>query len=222
MSALELIYALYDRMCARWDAEFARAVERYREHVAPNGQRGLQCGKGCASCCSQLFNVSLLEAAAISRQAQSLAAEVRQKLRERALAYQPQRRELLAQRAAETGLVQIEGKLPVEGLRLVCPALEGDACSIYGARPLICRKFGMPIHSPNAPGRLGACELNFANGEVIEDSGDLIRRQTALRDEWQQVQGRVEQTTGLDIPGLTVADALVVDYDAILRERVPE
>lgn len=222
MSALEQNYALYERQCARWDAEFARAVERYRAHVAPNGQRGLQCGKGCASCCSQIFNVSLLEAAAISLHVRSLAAEVRQKLRERAVAYQPKRRELLAQRAAETGLVQIEGKLPVEGLRLVCPALEGDACSIYGARPLICRKFGMPIHSPNAPGRLGACELNFADGEVIEDSGDLIRRQTALHHEWQQLQKQAEQTTGIDIPGLTVADALAVDYDAILRERVPD
>lgn len=221
MTAVEQLYALYDGVAARADSEFARAVERYRDHVAPNGRKGLQCGKGCASCCYQLFNISLLEAAAISRHMKTLPHAEQERLRQRARAYQPQRRALLAGRAAETGLVQIEGKLPLAGLRLACPALEGDACSIYAARPLICRKFGMPIYSPSAPGRLGACELNFSDGEEIEDTGELVRRQTALHNEWQRVQKHVEDATGIDIPGLTVADALAADYDAILDRSRP-
>ena len=222
MTALDQLYALYAGVLERVEAEFARAVDRYRDHIAPNGRKGLQCGKGCSSCCYQLFNISLLEAAAISRHLKTLPPEVRQRLRDRAIAYQPRRKELLRQRAGETGLVQIEGKLPVAGLRLECPALDGDACSIYSARPLICRKFGIPIYSPKAPGRLGACELNFADREVIEDSGELVRRQTAIHNEWERAQQKVEEVAGIDIPGLTVADALAVDYDAILRERVPE
>ena len=216
VTRLHKLYALYDRIIARVDAEFALAVERSRDHVAPNGKKGLQCGKGCSSCCYQLFNISLLEAAAISRYIKSLPAEAQRRLRDRAIAYQPARRELLATRAAETGLVQIEGKLPVAGLRLACPALEDDACSIYSARPLICRKFGMPIYSPKVPDRLGACELNFDEGEAVEDVDELVRRQTAIHREWEQVQKQVEEITGIDIPGLTVANALLVDYDAIL------
>ena len=222
MNALDHLYAIYARVVERVEAEFALAVERYRDHVAPNGKKGLQCARGCSSCCYQLFNISLLEAAAISRHVKSFSREMQQRLRQHAREYQPARKELFAQRAGDLGLVQIEGKLPVAGLRLACPALEGDACSIYPARPLICRKFGMPIYSPKVPNRLGACELNFADGEVIDDTGEVVRRQTAIHEEWQRVQKKVEEVAGIDIPGLTVADALVVDYDAILSERVPE
>src|SRR5713226_8200903 len=117
MGDFDDLYSPYAQVAARVDQEFARAAERYRDHIAPNGLPGLQCRKGCTSCCSQLFNISLVEAAVISRHVRTLPRETQERLRERALAYQPQCKELLGRRAAEAGLVQIEGKLPIAGLR---------------------------------------------------------------------------------------------------------
>lgn len=224
MSSLSHLYSLFNSAASATDAEFARAREFYSSHIAPNGAPGLQCRNGCSSCCSQLFEITLLEAAVIARHVKSLPEDHRERLRARAREYRPQRKQLEAARAAESapqGLVQLGSigtKINPTGLRLPCPALENDACSIYRARPLICRKFGMPIYSPNSPDRLGACELNFADGEEFPDTDGIVRRQSALHDEWDSVTAQVAAATGMSMPPLTVADALLADYDSILRD----
>ena len=60
--------------------------------------------------------------------------------------------------------------LPPPGLRLACPALEDGACQIYENRPLMCRKYGMPLYNPQKPEQVFACELNFKPGEEIGTS----------------------------------------------------
>lgn len=211
------LYREYETVCALVGAEFARSTERFRDHPAPGGGKGLQCRRGCTACCSQLFDVTLLEAAYISRHLRRLPREKQTELRRRAHAYRPQRQKLLEGRAGERWAQQVEGRLPLEGLRLPCPALDSDgSCSIYEARPLVCRKFGMPLYNPRRPGMLGACELNFSTGEEIEP-GDIVVHQTRIFERWERVQADVRQA-GPDPPGpLTVADALLEDYDAQLR-----
>ncbi|MBI4462988.1 MAG: hypothetical protein HY653_08790, partial [Acidobacteria bacterium] len=44
---LSFFYREYETVAALVDAEFARNAERFRDHVAPDGQRGLQCRRGC-------------------------------------------------------------------------------------------------------------------------------------------------------------------------------
>ncbi len=74
-----------------------------------------------------------------------------------------------------------EGGLP-------CPALglEGE-CTIYEARPIICRRFGMPIYDYKNPTKVHACDLNFKDGEEITDPL-LIPNQTDIGKKWDEVK----------------------------------
>lgn len=210
-------YREYETVSALVDAEFARNLQRFQNHPAPGGSTGLQCRRGCTACCSQLFDITLLEAAYISRHVRRLPPEKQSELRRRAEAYRPQREKLLEGRARERWAQEIEGRLPLEGLRLPCPALDPDgACSIYEARPLVCRKFGMPLYTPRRPRVLGACELNFFPGEEFEP-GDLVVHQSRIYERWEEVKARLHEAYS-SLPGpLTVADALLEDFDARLR-----
>src|SRR5262245_34504494 len=59
----------YDDLGRRWEAEFARGRALY-------GDR-LQCKKGCSDCCSQLFQITELEAMRIARHVFGLDADTR-------------------------------------------------------------------------------------------------------------------------------------------------
>ena len=61
------------------------------------------------------------------------------------------------------------------------PALKDDVCVIYGHRPVIARKWGIPLWNPKRPDELQARELNFKPGEVIEAEGGLQRLTTQRR-----------------------------------------
>ena len=214
------LYREYETVSALVEAEFARNAQRFQNHPAPGGGTGLQCRRGCTACCSQLFDITLLEAAYISRHLRTLPLEKQAELRRRAEAYRPQRQKLLAGRARERWAQQVEGRLPLEGLRLPCPALDPDgACSIYEARPLVCRKFGMPLYNPRRPGVLGACELNFSTGEQIAPA-DIVENQSRLHERWEGVKAAVRDALPAESRPLTVADALLEDFDAVLRGRL--
>ena len=92
-----------------------------------------------------------------------------------------------------------------------CPALEEGSCLIYDYRPLICRKFGIPLWNPDRPGRVYACQLNFREGEEIID-GELIQIQTRLHQNWKQLQHDYNLAGGhRDNQPLTIARAIVED-----------
>ena len=112
-----------------------------------------------------------------------------------------------------------ESITPRPGLRLPCPALVGDACSIYNVRPLICRKWGVPLFNPNRPMELQACELNFRPGEEIDIEG-VLEPQVALLEQWIEFKDRARQS--LQHPRLTatVAEAILYDYEEKLYSRV--
>jgi Fe-S-cluster containining protein len=213
------LYREYETVSALVDAEFRRNAKRFINHPAPVGGTGLQCRRGCTACCSQLFTITLLEAAYIGRHSRTLPPQRQQELRRRAEDYQPQREKLLRGRAAERWAEQVEGRLPLEGLRLACPALDSDgSCAIYPARPLVCRKFGMPLYNPRRPGKLGACELNFSTGEEIDSAG-IVENQTRIFERWESTKDAVREVSPDAAQALTVADALLEDFDRVLREQ---
>ena len=211
-------FELYTEVAGLAEAEFHHNAERFKNHRAPDGGQGLKCRLGCTACCPHLFEISLLEAVMISRVVNAMPQEQQAALRERAREYKKQRQGLLDERAQKLKVEHIEGRLPVLGLRLACPALEGEACSVYNSRPLICRKFGMPIYDPRRPGQVGACELNFSPGEAIDDDG-LVTRQTALFNRWEEVKREVEDRVGWGKRELTVADAILEDFDGQLARQ---
>ena len=95
-----------------------------------------------------------------------------------------------------------------------CPALgtEGE-CTIYEARPVICRRFGMPIYDYKNPENVRACELNFKDGDEITDTM-LIPNQTEIGMKWDELKDEFvasvprtdTETEGVE--GTTIAEAI--------------
>jgi Fe-S-cluster containining protein len=114
---------------------------------------------------------------------------------------------------AANGEPEAWGSLPPPGTRLACPALdEQGACLIYERRPLICRKFGIPLYNPRRPGRVFACELNFREGEPVEDP-DLVRIQTGIHEQSRALQDAYNASGRRRDPRpITVARAILEDF----------
>lgn len=200
----ESVYDGYLKIAAEWEAEFARNKKVYGETI--------HCRKGCSDCCSQMFQITELEAAYISRAVKDLPPDLLQRLVERAREYLPRRDKLLESR----NVPDAWGNLPPPGLRLPCPALEDGACQIYSHRPLICRKYGVPLYNPSKPDRIFACELNFQPGEEIEAT-ELVQIQTGIHDRWAGVNAEYNRRGGRRDPKpLTVARAILEDFESSL------
>ncbi|MDX2151563.1 MAG: YkgJ family cysteine cluster protein [Bryobacteraceae bacterium] len=195
MTPLESQYA---SLAAAVDEEFARGRRLHGARI--------QCGPGCYECCHQLFQITELEAARISDAVAHLpecAALV-----ERAARYVEERARLVTAKGEQ----EAWGSLPPPGTRLLCPALEDGLCRIYDARPLICRKFGVPLYNPTKPGRVFACEKNFSDGDAIEDDA-LIQIQTGLHQRGAALQAAYNDGGGKrDARPITVARAILEDF----------
>jgi Fe-S-cluster containining protein len=198
-------------------ADHAHAVDREFRREADMFSDRIHCGRGCSMCCSQMFSISSIEAAYISKSVKSMPAEERERLRAAARDYVARARII----GAHDGQDETEQSVtPRPGLRLPCPALQGDACSIYEARPLICRKWGIPVFNPAKPLELQACELNFRPGETIEVDG-IVEPQAKLLEEWVRLKQRAQRLLERPISTATVAEALIDDYEEIVFGGLP-
>lgn len=190
------IIPLFEEHAAQWEAEFRRVRDQFADRM--------QCRRGCSMCCSQMFSISALEAAVIARHAADMPEPEREQIREAARAY--------VSSATRLGLGGTAGSdeslTPRTGVRLPCPALRDDACSIYEARPLICRKWGIPVYDPSKPDRLHACELNFHSGETV-DARDIVARQTTLLERWVAVKEEAAEQLPVPSRTCTVAEAIL-------------
>lgn len=196
----------YHEICGQVADEFRRNRRLHRKRI--------HCRRGCTDCCHHLFQISEIEAASISAGVKKLPREQRRLLVEKANAYLPARDALMKQ----YGYIDAWGNLPAPGTRLACPALVEDACAIYEQRPLICRKFGMPLYHPEKPGRTFACELNFRPREVIEDLR-LVPLQTSIASDWGRIQRDYDRAGGQrDEFPVSVADAIIRDFEEYLPQ----
>jgi Fe-S-cluster containining protein len=186
---------LYDEHAAEWDHEFRQVADGFGERI--------QCRRGCSMCCSQMFAIEPLEGARIAEAVACLPPAVRDRLRARARAYLE-----AARRVGLRGRGDQDPVKPRTGARLPCPALEQEACTIYEARPLICRKWGIPIYDPSKPSQLQSCELNFRPGEAVA-VGDLPERHTALLERWATLADEARSALELPPDSLTVAEAIL-------------
>jgi len=189
------VFDAYEKHLADVDREFRRVADRFSDRM--------QCRKGCSMCCSQMFSISLIEAAFISRAVKALPDDERARLQAAAREYLDR---------APVGDDGQESILPRPGLRIPCPALKDDACSVYHARPIICHKWGIPVFNPVKPLELQACELNFRPGEAIDVDG-LLEPQVALLEDWIELKKRAAAPR----ERATVAEAILFDYEALLK-----
>lgn len=204
-------YEKYLKIAEEWEAEFARNRARYGEKI--------HCRKGCSDCCGQMFQITEIEAAYVSHGIKKLPEAHQSALKKRSQEYLGKHKELLARH----GVSEAWGSLPPPGLRLPCPALDDGACSIYEHRPLICRKYGIPLYNPKKPERIFACELNFQPGEEIYDN-QLVQIHTGLYERWVNVQADYNERGGRRDPEpLTVARAILEDFEPYLpKKQKPE
>ena len=203
---MDTLYIDYRDVVTLVEAEFARNLDRHGDRI--------QCGRGCSACCSQLFRITLLDAAQISRAVKALPPERRAWLQQRTKTYLDERMRLTR------GVDHTEEReVPTTGLRLPCPALENGACQLYDARPVVCRKWGIPLFDPYHPDSLQACELNFPPGTEIADEelDTLIERQTDIAERWQLLKARVTDLLKPESPATTIAEAILFDYDEMTQ-----
>ncbi|NOS84961.1 MAG: YkgJ family cysteine cluster protein [Ignavibacteria bacterium] len=164
-------------------SEFDRNLDIYGDKI--------QCRKGCSKCCSQIFNITLIDVWIIGEHVRSLPAEQREALQQKAREYIDN---VVSDRRADNP----------------CPALgaEGE-CTIYEARPVICRRFGMPIYDYKNPQNVHACELNFKDGDEITDEL-LVPNQTEIGMKWDELKDEfVASVPRTDInSGTTIAEAI--------------
>ena len=70
----------------------------------------------------------------------------------------------------------------------------------------------MPLYNPDKPGRVFACELNFRDGEEIQDP-ELIQIQTGIHQGWKARQRDYnKEGKPRDAEPLTVARAILEDF----------
>ena len=99
----------------------------------------ISCRKGCGACCRQLVPVSRTEGERLLALVRTLPGEQRERLRQRfATAEAAIDAAGLADRA---GRHDRELSLAYFALRLPCPFLEDESCSIHPDRPLVCREY---------------------------------------------------------------------------------
>ncbi|MBE2227507.1 MAG: YkgJ family cysteine cluster protein [Ignavibacteria bacterium] len=158
--------------------EFDRNLEIYGDKI--------QCRKGCSKCCSQIFKITLIDAYIIQDHIRALPRERREELQQKArdyISHLPQE-----EKHSDHPGSSSHPSLEKEGSSLYCPALgtEGE-CTIYEARPVICRRFGMPIYDYKNPQNVHACELNFADGDEITDEL-LVPNQTTIGMKWDELK----------------------------------
>lgn len=191
------------------EAEFTRILENHGDRI--------QCGRGCSACCSQLFRITILDAAQISRAIRALPSEKRALLQQRAQTYLAERTQLTR------SVYPVEDRdVPTTTLRLPCPALENGACQIYDARPVVCRKWGIPLFDPYHPESLQACELNFPPGTEIADEelDTLIEKQTEIADRWQTLKADVNDRLNPVSKATTIAEAILYDYEEMVQRGI--
>ena len=214
---LDGIYRLYSDLLLEVDREFDRVRNIFIDKM--------QCRKGCSSCCSQLFSVSLIEAAYISRGVKSLDPSSQEEMRGKARAYLA---ELTGVEVDESESIEAHSQAIAPALEklagrhhIPCPALKDDACTIYNHRPIIARKYGIPLWNPKNPRVLQACELNFEAGEEINGDG-LVEPQMELEYLWLALKNGVLQDLDLPEVTATVASAILFDYEAVLERSITQ
>lgn len=138
------------------------------------------CGAGCSDCCKYpvgLFDIDRNEWEVIKRyMREHWTADERKRFHESFLErYNPYRLKLWILNLLMTFPLPVTSR--PEGLPLSCPFLINQRCSIYPARPIVCRTFGLfsVLRSGRRESHLYACEKQaVALNEALNQDGPQI------------------------------------------------
>lgn len=143
-AAARAVLGEYRVVQTRVDAFFAAVLHRHPTQ--------LQCQSGCHGCCQAGLSVSAIEAAAIRDYVQSLPEDQRAQLRAHVRPGAALNRAALGSAAAAAS----------------CALLTRDGrCTIYPARPLVCRSQGLPLAYEAALIPEGALRFRAKDGRAV-------------------------------------------------------
>jgi Fe-S-cluster containining protein len=181
------------------DPQLIQIVDAALADTAQRSGDWLVCRPGCTQCCVGVFAIHTLDAARLQQGLADLATndpERARSVRQRALASVVR---LTADFPGDpaTGLLDESGEAQALFEDFAndetCPALDPATglCDLYLGRPMTCRVFGPPVHTPEG---LGVCELCYhgASEEQIE-ACEMIPDPNGLETE---LLAEFEQTTG--------------------------
>lgn len=173
-------------------------AEEFNRNVGIYGEK-IKCRRGCSKCCYQIFRITHADAEMIRAHVNLLPIPAKNFLKQKA-------KDCLSLRKECTDTIEFSenpGTIP-------CPALGQDGeCTIYEARPVICRRFGPPLYDYKNPGKLFACKLNFTEGEEIIDK-DLVAKQTIIGRKWDELKTEFNIAHGLnENASTTIAEAIL-------------
>ncbi len=131
-------------------ATLCRWCDGFFAKVHKAQKQNMQCGPGCATCCT-LTTVTALEAHVVREY----------------LSDHPEVVERIGQCPPGTraGAPAIDSEM--------CPLLLHRECSIYPARPVICRTHGVPVRHRGA-GIMPSCPMNFMARDIDTLDGSLV------------------------------------------------
>ncbi len=121
--------------------EAARTVTAQAEAIGD----AIACRAGCGACCRQIIPVSAIEARRLAALVDGMPEPRRSTIRKRFAA--AEQRLSAWERLGELDTLLAEGRgdprlaIDYMRLKLACPFLEDESCSIYHDRPLICREY---------------------------------------------------------------------------------
>lgn len=132
-------FAEYEKLVAQVDAVFAKVAAEFSAEVT--------CRQGCSDCCHALFDITLIEALYLNARFADLSEAVRGELlieADKADRKAQILKKKVSREAEKTEHSELLLRAAQERLR--CPLLGvEDSCVLYGARPITCRLYGLPL-----------------------------------------------------------------------------
>jgi Fe-S-cluster containining protein len=152
-------------------------VEAAEKQSAASGKE-ISCRKGCGACCRQLVPISRTEGEALLALVEAMPAERQEAVRSRFAAAEAT--------ISKAGLVERAGRSDREmslgyfALKVPCPFLEEESCSIHPDRPLVCREYLVtsPAELCSGPAQEGVTPV------AVPKVSLAARRLQDDKDEW--------------------------------------
>ena len=143
------IFTCYYRGVTAYQA-FLQHINDLSEGLNAYYAKHLACRAGCSGCCQHHLAVFPVEADFIAAALAALPLEKQQQI---------------AQQARDAQVNE------AHNLAVACPLLVEDRCSIYHARPVICRTQGLPLllEAEDGAPEIDFCPLNFTAPDALND-----------------------------------------------------
>ena len=203
------VFARYETLCHEADALF--------NHVRAGHQDCVTCAQGCSDCCHALFDLSLVEAAYLHQtfvrtfplgpersallEAADAADRAVHKIKRRAF------------NAAKEGQTEDTVLADLARERVRCPLLDSNnRCSLYDARPITCRVYGVPTAIAGKGYTCGQSKFIAGQSYPTVNMDGLRGRLADLSlDLARHVHSRYTELHTVLVP---VSMALLTEYDA--------